>query len=206
MNFRSPESIVNSCSLRNCIFLWDVWQLFGTVGILIRMQGFDHNIIANKLFVTAGVLAATLLLSILSKKTIDAVVSGVQKSKLNSFVLAKTKTVRLLLKNIIDIFLFLIAVLVILAHWGINITPILTGAGILGLAISFGAQTLVKDIIAGFFIIAEDQFNVGDRVKIGNLEGEVYQVTLRLTILKDKKENLIYIPNSQISSVIKLKE
>ena len=74
------------------------------------------------------------------------------------------------------------------------------------LYLSFGAQTLVKDIIAGFFIIAENQFNIGDKIQIGKLEGEVNKMTLRLTVLKDKNGNLIYIPNSQITTVIKLSE
>jgi small conductance mechanosensitive channel len=120
-------------------------------------------------------------------------------------VLARTRTIRSLLKNLIDAVLLLITLLIILSSWGVNIIPILTGAGVLGLAFSFGAQTLVKDIIAGFFIILEDQFDVGDTVEIAKIEGEVYKMTLRVTVLKDKKENLIYIPNSQITTVKKLK-
>lgn len=160
----------------------------------------------NKLFFTLGVLVVTFIISTFIKKSLDLVLIGVKKKVANSNILAKTRTIRSLLKNIIDVVLLLTAVLIILSHWGVNITPILTGAGILGLAFSFGAQTLVKDLIAGFFILAENQFNVGDKIQIGKLEGEVYKITLRMTVLKDKKENLIYIPNSQITTVIKLKQ
>jgi len=117
-------------------------------------------------------------------------------------LIAKTKTLRSLLQNIIDVSIFLVALLTILSGWGVDIVPLVTGAGILGLAISFGAQSLVKDIIAGFFILWEDQFNIGDRVKIGSLEGYVHKITLRMTILKDEEEKLIFIPNSQIKSVV----
>lgn len=158
----------------------------------------------NKSFFSAGVLIVTFVISIFIKKSLDLVFVGVKKKVTNSNILAKTKTIRSLLRSIIDVVLVLFAVLIILSDFGVNIVPILTGAGILGLAFSFGAQTLVKDLIAGFFIIAENQFNIGDKIKIGKLEGEVYKITLRITVLKDRDENLIYIPNSQITTVIKL--
>lgn len=120
-------------------------------------------------------------------------------------ILTRTKTLRSFIKSILDGVLFISLLLIILSYWGVNIAPILTGAGILGLAISFGGQTLIKDLISGFFILIENQFNVGDNVRIGNFEGEVYKMTMRMTVLKDEKGNLIFIPNSQITSVIRLK-
>ena len=120
----------------------------------------------NRLFFSAGALAVTLLLSYFLKKSIDLVFTGVKRKVADNYVLAKTRTIRSLLKNIIDVALFLVAILIILSDWGINIAPILTGAGILGLAFSFGAQTLVKDLIAGFFIVAENQFNIGDKIQM----------------------------------------
>ena len=162
------------------------------------------NFYLNRLFFSAGVLIVALFISYFLKKSLDLVFAGVKRKVVNGYVLAKTRTIRFLLKNIIDAILFLVAILIILSNWGVNIVPILTGAGILGLAFSFGAQTLVKDIIAGFFIIAENQFNIGDKIQIGKLEGEVNKMTLRLTVLKDKNGNLIYIPNSQIITVVKI--
>ena len=84
---------------------------------------------------------------------------------------------------------------------GLDITPILTGAGLLGLAVSFGSQTLVRDLISGFFIIVENQFNVGDKVKIANIEGKVIAINLRTTVLENKHQR-IYIPNSEIKNVV----
>jgi len=95
-----------------------------------------------------------------------------------------------------------ITLLLCLRSLGFDITPILTGAGILGLAISFGAQTIVKDVLSGFFIIIENQYNVGNQVKINDISGEVFKINLRTTVLKDKKENMIYIPNSEIKTVL----
>ncbi len=160
----------------------------------------------NHIVVSLIILAVTIVVTLFLKKGIDIIFAGVKKKIVKERTLAKTRTIRALLKNIIDFILFFIAILVILSNWGFNIIPILTGAGILGLAISFGSQTLIKDLISGFLIIAEDQFDIGDRIKTGNFEGEVYLLTLRLTILKDAKGNLIYIPNSQITSVIRYKK
>ena len=160
--------------------------------------------IIGHIIFTAIILLSTMILSIILKKTIDTIFLSVRKRVISGYLIAKTKTVRALLKNTTDGVLYLMALLIILANWGINIGPILTGAGILGLAVSFGSQTLVKDVIAGFFIIFEDQYNLGDNIKIiDKYEGKVEKLTLRLTVLRDSKDNLIYIPNSQILAVIK---
>ncbi len=153
--------------------------------------------VLNKIILSSSILLVTFIISFILKKGIDLIFFKLRKFGF--------RTVRSLLKNIIDVVIFLIAILTIISQWGINIGPILTGAGIIGLAFSFGAQTLVKDLIAGFFIITESQFKIGDRIKVGDHEGEVHRMTLRLTVLKDVNGNLIYIPNSQITTVIKLK-
>ena len=160
----------------------------------------------NKLFFIVATLIVTHIVSGLVKKSTDLVFTGMKKKVTNAYVLSKTRTIRSLLKNVIDVVLLLLAVLIILSEFGVNIVPILTGAGVLGLAFSFGAQSLVKDLIAGLFIIIEDQFNIGDNILIGKLEGEVVKMTLRITVLRDKNGNLIYIPNSQITTVVKSKD
>jgi small conductance mechanosensitive channel len=114
-------------------------------------------------------------------------------------------TLKSLLKSLVAVIIFGVSFLIIIYEIGFNITPFLTGAGILGLAVSFGAQTLIKDLIAGFFIILENQYNVGDTVKIGESEGKVYRITLRTTVLKDRDKNLIHIPNSEIKRVVVFK-
>lgn len=115
----------------------------------------------------------------------------------------KIKTVMVLFNNIIKTTVIIISSIIILDILGFNITPLITGAGIFGLAVSFGSQSIVKDVVSGIFIILENQINVGDYIKIGNYEGKVKEITLRSTYLLDKDKNLIIIPNSQISSIIK---
>lgn len=125
------------------------------------------------------------------------------KSKTNKPLhIQRVDTLESISKNIISITIFTSAILASITYLGFNITPLLTGAGILGLAISFGAQTLVKDLIAGFFILFENQFNVGDTIKIDAFEGVVYKITLRTTLLRDADGHFVYIPNSNIQTVI----
>ncbi len=114
----------------------------------------------------------------------------------------KLHTLFFLIKHTTQITIYAFALLIILDKIGVNILPFLTGAGIVGLALSFGSQTLVKDIISGIFIIVENQFNVEDEVKIGSFEGKVKKITLKTTYLEDKDGNKIIIPNSQINSVL----
>jgi moderate conductance mechanosensitive channel len=83
----------------------------------------------------------------------------------------------------------------------INIGPILAGAGILGLAVSFGAQSLVKDVIAGFFILVEDQFVVGDVVEAAGKSGVVEKMSLRVVMLRDLEGTLHIVPNGEIKTV-----
>jgi small conductance mechanosensitive channel len=83
----------------------------------------------------------------------------------------------------------------------IDIGPILAGAGILGLAVSFGAQSLVKDVISGFFILFENQFAIGDVIEAGGKSGTVEKMTLRVVVLRDLKGTMHIIPNSEIKVV-----
>lgn len=109
------------------------------------------------------------------------------------------------LKQVIDstskVIISVIAFMMVLHEFGLDVRPILASAGILGLAISLGAQNLVKDIVNGFFILFEDQFGVGDTIKIGEITGRVEKMNLRTTTLKDSNENVHIIPNSQINQV-----
>jgi small conductance mechanosensitive channel len=95
-----------------------------------------------------------------------------------------------------------VAALIILDLVGIAIGPIIAGAGVVGLAIGFGAQTLVKDLITGFFIIFEDQFSVGDYVSINNgvINGTVTSVGLRATTIRTRAQHVVYIQNSAITT------
>lgn len=89
----------------------------------------------------------------------------------------------------------------VFSELNINMAPVITGAGILGLAVGFGAQSMVKDVIAGIFIVLENQYNKGDWIKVGNFEGKVVEVNLRRTVLQTTKGARHIIPNGKIEIV-----
>lgn len=94
----------------------------------------------------------------------------------------------------------------LLRLFGVDSAPLFASAGIVGLALGFGAQTLVKDFLSGMFIIIENQYGVGDRVRMQGHEGIVKMFSIRHTVLEDQDGNLIYIPNGTISLVVNLKD
>lgn len=93
-------------------------------------------------------------------------------------------------------------VIMALDQLGLDITTVLAGAGVLGLAIGFGAQTIVKDIISGFFIILTGVLEKGDYVEVGDAEGKVEEVTLRVTQIRANNGELWYVPNGQVNVVV----
>jgi len=100
--------------------------------------------------------------------------------------------------------IFFVAALQVLPLLGINMGPLLASAGIAGVAVGFGAQTLVHDFINGFFILVENQYDIGDVVKIAGVQGSVEQMTLRRTVLRDADGTVHNVPSSQITVVSNL--
>jgi len=97
--------------------------------------------------------------------------------------------------------IIIVAVLTALPEFGFNVTPVAAAAGLASLAIGFGAQHVVRDFINGFFVVFEDQYVVGDIVRIGDVVGRVEHLTLRRTVVRDPQGALVTIPNSEIAKV-----
>jgi small-conductance mechanosensitive channel len=113
----------------------------------------------------------------------------------------RAETLRLIVRSVVKGLLLVVVMVTIISELGFDIGPILASAGIAGLAIGFGAQSLVKDVISGFFILFEDQYGVGDVVKIGELSGVVERMTLRATVLRNLEGQVHVIPNGNIQMV-----
>lgn len=113
----------------------------------------------------------------------------------------RSRTLTKLLHNAVAYLIYLAAIVWILRVFGVDPGPVLAGAGIIGLAIGFGAQNLIRDVITGFFILLEDQFAVGDVVQIGSFKGTVEEIGLRVTKLRSWTGELHIIPNGSIAQV-----
>jgi small conductance mechanosensitive channel len=121
-----------------------------------------------------------------------------------ALVRRRSKTLSAITRGVIQAVILFIGTLVLLSQVGISITPILASAGIVGIAIGFGAQSLVKDVFAGFLILLEEQYDVGDSVKIGETTGTVEHLTLRVTRIRGLDGALTTIPNGSITTVSNL--
>lgn len=114
---------------------------------------------------------------------------------------ARAGTLGSVLRNLASIVIYGVAIVMVLSEVGISIGPILASAGVLGLAIGFGAQGLVQDFLAGMFILVEDQYGVGDVVDVGEAVGTVEEVGLRVTKIRDLNGGLWHVRNGQILRV-----
>lgn len=114
---------------------------------------------------------------------------------------ARAETIALVLRSIVAAVVWGIASLLILGQIGIDLAPLIAGAGIGGLALGFGAQSIVKDFLSGLFMLIEDQYGVGDVIDIGAATGTVEEVSLRSTTLRDVHGTVWHVPNGEILRV-----
>src|SRR5688572_12759519 len=113
----------------------------------------------------------------------------------------RARTLGSVINKVVTVALSAVALLMMLHAFGLNIAPVLTGAGILGLAVGFGAQTLVRDVISGFFLILEDQVRVGDVAAINGTGGMVEAINLRTIVLRDAEGTVHVFPNGAITTL-----
>src|SRR5436309_4376808 len=158
---------------------------------------FLHHDMPKLVVIVVGALVLSRLLRVMVRR-----VAALQEKKLPSGIRAqKIRTMASVITSVGVFVIFFWAVLQALPLFGLNLGPLLASAGIAGLAIGFGAQTMVHDFINGFFILAEDQFSLGDTVRVAGVKGTVEAMSLRRTVLRDDDGTLHMVPNSQITIV-----
>lgn len=112
---------------------------------------------------------------------------------------SRVATLWVMVRRVLLVVLLVVAVLMVFDIWGLSMTPFLAVGTAIGAAVGFGAQNLVRDVIAGFFILAEDQYRIGDTVTIAATNGTVEDIQFRVTVLRDMEGNVHYVPNGQIT-------
>jgi small conductance mechanosensitive channel len=162
---------------------------------LVFIWGKEHGLLV------IGILIGTWILSKFMNTIITRLVRKVIPK--GSFVseseeLKREDTLINISQGFFSIFIWVAAFLAILDTLGVPIAPLITGAGIIGVAVGFGSQSLVKDFITGLFIIAENQFRIGDVIAVGSYHGVVEGMTLRVTKLRQLDGTIHYIPNGEI--------
>ncbi len=168
-------------------------------GLLELLQGESYADFLGRLTEAAVIIFFAWLIIFLGQKVVHRVFSVGRSDP------QKKKTLITLLNSVLRYVIFAMSALLLIQVFapGFNIAPILAGAGVLGLAVGFGAQTLIKDVITGFFLMFEDQIRVGDYVSVNNGEvtGTVEEVGLRMTTIREWSGRKYYIANSEIRTV-----
>lgn len=148
----------------------------------------------NLLFVFGLSLAFWLALQLFTRQLVNNISIGSPHGR-------RFRTLSNLVRTVVSILILGFAVFESLSIFGVNLAPLAASAGVVGLAIGFGAQALIKDVISGFFLLAEDQFDEGDEIQISDKKGIVKKISLRTVWLEDKEGTLHIVPNGAINVV-----
>jgi small conductance mechanosensitive channel len=180
---------------------------------LDQMAG-DWALLLRIVLIVVGLIIVRWILLVLVRRIVTTVTTGVKKREgaadtkaldasplARARIVQRARTIGLVLSNLITASLTISAMIAILAELGIAIGALAAGAGILGAALGFGAQSLVKDFLAGLFIVVEDQFGVGDFVDLGTATGVVESIRLRVTQVRDSEGTVWYVRNGEILRV-----
>ncbi|BBI75767.2 hypothetical protein HAALTHF_50050n [Vreelandella aquamarina] len=185
------------------------WMVFAELSMQVwggSLFGLGQQAVASARIGQALVsLGATILLAwlvwIFADTAIQRALTSSARSRGRRVNQARAQTITPMIRNVIFVAILIIAVIAGLANLGVNVTPLLAGAGVIGLAIGFGAQTLVQDLITGIFILIEDSLAVDDFVQINGHMGTVEGLTLRTVRLRDLDGVLHIITFSRIESI-----
>lgn len=172
------------------------------------MEGNVNNYldVIGSWFITSGLqIILVIILTLIGLKVVQVIsrkiFSTLTRRKDDVEFQKRADTLRSVIQYLLTISILVTAVIIVLGELGIEIGPILAAAGIVGLAVGFGAQSLVQDVISGFFILLEDQIRVGDVVQVAGTDGLVEKINLRMTILRDLAGNVHYVRNGKIDIV-----
>lgn len=184
-------------------------EVSGAEGEVLRLQNpFSlHNTMQWALdhlpkigIILLAMLAIRWVTRVSSKRVISVMVMRSSRGTLQERE-DRARTLLSVFRNALSIVVTIGGVLMIFDELGVAIAPLMGGAAILGLAVAFGAQNLIRDYFYGFVILIENQYKLNDVLKIGELSGQVEQITLRMTVLRDAEGNVHFIPNGKIDSV-----
>lgn len=162
----------------------------------------ETPILSKLLYVLAVILGAIIAKFILIKLTIQMIRRSIRLQKFSSkkSMEQREETLTSVFNAALQALIVLVSISLILTGIGVNIMPLLAGAGVLGVALGFGAQSMVKDFLAGIFIIAENQYRVGDVLQVNqDVAGVVEHVSLRMTTIRSLDGKVHYIPNGNIT-------
>jgi small-conductance mechanosensitive channel len=207
------QGLVDACGAKPSAVCEWVWDQTGN-GVLASLSDW---LIGRPLTVAVILLVAWIVARIARRiarraiirfMTADSAARALEKVGVASAVTvddrrrsARANSVATVVSSTISVAIWVIAVLLSLGELGVNLAPLIAGAGVAGIALGFGAQNLVKDCVAGFFMLVEDQYGIGDVVDLGVASGSVERETLRTTVLRSQDGTVWHVPNGEVRRV-----
>lgn len=180
--------------------LWSALRRWGGGAFDWLSQGIGQRVVGSLISITAALIITQLIWRVVS----GSIRRYLERTDSDGNTIERSRRVRTLLpllRLVVRVVLTVMVVLIVLSELGVNIAPLLAGAGVVGIAVGFGAQKLVQDVITGIFILIEDTISLGDVVRIGSLSGVVEGMSIRALKLRDASGNLHSIPFSSVDSV-----
>jgi len=177
-------------------------DLKDTVNVAAETAGDLVNklpVILSRTLIALAVIVIGLLIVKLGKRLITRV--ALRKDRKNKAAVHRTETSRSIVGSIFSYVIFFIVIATVLTLFGMDVSSMLAAAGVVSVAVAFGAQTLVKDLLAGLFIWSEKSMAVGDIVSINGMDGTVENITIRTTAIRNYNGNVITIPNGDIRAI-----
>jgi len=177
-------------------------DLFANHAAVGWLGEFEKNILYRLIVILLICIAILIAVKLITNTVYHVVKSDCENSTGTE---RRAKTLGSVMRHTANVLVVVFFLLTMLNEIGVNIAPLLAGASIVGVALGFGAQTLVKDTLSGFFLLLENQFGVGDIINIDGVNiGTVERMTLRITVLRDAEGRAHYIPNGSVTRVIVL--
>ena len=168
---------------------------------MINLAFIESLHFSKDMFHIIVILVLAWVLLLVSRKLIGLFRDFLKKSADSAEDERRIETLARMFRYVATVLITLVAGMLVLSELGISIAPFLGAAGVVGIAVGFGAQSLVKDFFSGFFMLLENQIRVGDAVELAGKLGVVEALTLRNTVLRDNEGNVHYIPNGEITVV-----
>lgn len=171
---------------------------------MVDFLGFDLSILDNVFARIVLVLVGVFVIRMIVNKFLGRIIERIIQShhyKSKHEERQREDTLTAIFRTVVTVVLLIIAAILILQEFGVNIAAIATGAGLLGIVVGFGAQSMIKDFLSGLFIILENQYRIGDVVTVGGHSGIVEHVSIRMTKLRDLDGSVYFVPNGEITTV-----
>ncbi|HUG13686.1 MAG TPA: mechanosensitive ion channel family protein [Thermomicrobiales bacterium] len=170
--------------------------------VVNRLTGWGHEALATAITIVVIVIIAIIVLRLL-RSLVERVIQRVmeRQDQTPRELKQKAQTLGNVIESTGRLLVFLIAGMMVLSNLGMNIAPLIASAGIAGLAIGFGAQSLIRDTLHGFFILFENQYGVGDVIRVNSFSGTVEEISLRRTVLRSINGAVVIVPNGEVRTV-----